>query len=670
MAEKVIVLRSDGGANEPHRYLIRYEQVLNPAQLEAVTHRNGPLLVVAGAGSGKTRTIIYRVARLIESGVPPGAILLLTFTRRAAQEMLRRAEELVGDRTRAVAGGTFHSFAHLVLRRHGELIGLGRNFTILDRADMEDVLNLLRSRMGLGTGERRFPKKGALAEVISMGRNKSRRLADEIALDFPHLHDHCEEILRLADSYEAYKRERALVDYDDLLYRLTELLENHEPVRRRLSDTYRYVMVDEYQDTNLVQARIVRLLAATHDNVMVVGDDAQSIYSFRGANFRNILDFPKEFSGARIVKLEENYRSLKGILDLANEVIAHAAERYTKTLFTRRPGVYHPLLVRAQDERMQSRFVAQRILELREEGVALDDIAVLFRSSFHSFDLELELQRRDVPFVKRGGFKFIETAHIKDVLAHLRVVANPADAVSWLRVLTLAPGIGQRRAARLLEPLMASPEPHRSLARESEVYQSSNPTVGAGLARMAALMEQLRTGKPAPASQVALVLDYYLPLMREAYPDDYLRRERDLEHFHAITGRYRSLESMLADMALEPPSDSIGNVLAVEPEEGHVTLSTIHSAKGLEWRAVFIIWVADGRFPGPQSIDPEDLEEERRLMYVAMTRARDELYLVHPIYVFDRALGYVMGQPSRFLDGIAPEVLATAALAEAEDTPA
>jgi DNA helicase-2/ATP-dependent DNA helicase PcrA len=671
VVDKIIVLREGprSDPNDERNFRIKYAEVLNPAQLEAVTHRDGPLLVVAGAGSGKTRTLIYRVARLIESGVPPGAILLLTFTRRASQEMLRRAEQLVGDRTRAVAGGTFHSFANNILRKWGEPLGLKPNFTILDRADMEDVINLLRSRMGFGSRERRFPKKGTLAEAISMARNKRRVLEEEIQLDFPHLIEHSGEILQLAQKYAAYKRERGLLDYDDLLDKLVELLQQYANVRKRLSDTYRYIMIDEYQHTNEVQAEIVRLLAMNHQNVMAVGDDAQSIYSFRGANFRNILDFPKSFPHARIVKLEENYRSIQGILDVSNEVISRAAEKYTKVLFTRRKGELRPMLVRAADEHMQSRFVAQRILELREEGVDLGEIAVLFRSSFHSFDLELELQRRDIPFIKRGGFKFIETAHVKDVLAHLRVVANPTDAVSWLRALTLVKGVGNRTAERLIEMLIAAPEPEKALIASSAVSiaRGEGPD---GFRRLAELLAAMRGESKRPAEQVAATIAYYMPLMREAYPDDYPKRERDLEHFQNITERYRSLQSMLSDMALEPPNDSLGGVLATDSEDELLTLSTIHSAKGLEWKIVFLIWAADGRFPGPQSMDPEDLEEERRLMYVATTRAKDELYLSYPIYMFDRAMGYTMGRVSRFLEDLAPAILPTAMLQESEDNPA
>ncbi len=668
MADKIIYLHEPRvEAQDEGNFRIRYAEVLNPAQLAAVTHREGPLLVVAGAGSGKTRTLIYRVARLIESGVPPGAILLLTFTRRAAQEMLRRAEQLVGDRAGQVAGGTFHSFANTVLRRYGAALGLRPNFTILDRSDMEDVINLVRARMGLASRERRFPKKSTLAEAISMARNKRRALEEEIAIDFPHLAEHLAEILELARNYEGYKRERGLLDYDDLLYRLAELLDHHEDLRRRLSDTYRHIMIDEYQDTNLIQAELVRLLAATHQNVMAVGDDAQSIYSFRGANFRNIMDFPAMFPGTRIVKLEENYRSLQGILDVANEVISRAGEKYTKVLFTERRGEVRPLLVRAQDEHMQSRFVAQRILELREEGVELSEIAVLFRSGFHSFDLELELQRRDIPFIKRGGFKFIETAHIKDVLAHLRVIANPSDAVSWLRVLLMVPKVGHRSAERAIETLVAADEPDKAVAAMAE-HPPARSGAEAGFRRLAAMLKELRAGGKRPAEQIALTLEYYLPLMREAYPDDYPKRERDLEHFQNITERYRSLESMLADMALEPPSDSLDGVLATDPEEGYVTLSTIHSAKGLEWRVVFLIWAADGRFPGPMSVGDEEIEEERRLMYVANTRARDELYLIYPIYMFDRSSGYAMGRVSRFLEDVPEKVLPKAMLAEPEES--
>jgi DNA helicase-2/ATP-dependent DNA helicase PcrA len=662
LGDKVLLLRKEAGAI--HGFRVDYPSLLNSAQLEAVMHDEGPALVVAGAGSGKTRTLVYRVARLIESGVAPQAILMLTFTRRAAQEMLSRVERLVGERSRAVTGGTFHSFANSVLRRHGRAINLPSNFAILDRGDMEDLINLVRGQMGLASKERRFPNKSTLAEVISMARNKSRSLEQELEADFPHLLDHGAEIARLAENYAQYKRARAMLDYDDLLYALAELLGSSAEVRQGISNHFRYIMVDEYQDTNPIQADLVSLLAATHQNVMAVGDDGQSIFSFRGADFRNIIEFPNRFPGTRIIKLEENYRSLQGILDLANEILARASHSYNKTLFTRRVGEFRPLLVRAQDERMQSRFVAQRILELREEGVELGEIAVLFRSSFHSFDLELELQRRDIPFVKRGGFKFVETAHVKDVVAHLRVVANPADSVSWLRTLTLIRGVGNRRAQLLVEALSRADEPEQALKAHAADALGRHPTASQALAKLAALTASLRRSLEPPANQLALVLDYYLPLMRESYPDDYPRRERDLEHFQQIAQRYRSLQAMLADMALEPPSDSIGGVLAADSENEHLTLSTIHSAKGLEWKVVFIIWAADGRLPPPQCVGVDQLEEERRLLYVASTRARDELYVVYPIFMFERGVGVTMGQVSRFLQDIDSQVLICASLQE------
>ena len=667
MADKVITLKNrpanDEGAAD-RAYRIRYAELLNAQQLDAVKHRDGPLLVIAGAGSGKTRTLIYRVARLIESGVPPPAILLLTFTRRAAQEMLRRVEHLVGERGAQVAGGTFHSFANQVLRRMGSPIGIKPNFTILDRGDMEDAINLIRGRLDHATKDRRFPKKGTIAEAISMARNKNRELTAELRLDFPQLLEHQEALVAIANQYNEYKRERGLLDYDDLLERLAELMTTDESSRRRLSEHYRYIMIDEYQDTNVIQAELVRLLAATHQNVMAVGDDAQSIYSFRGANFRNIMDFPAIFPGAKVIKLEENYRSIQGILDVANEVIARASEKYTKALFTQRTGDLRPILVRAADEHMQSRFVAQRILELREDGVPLGEIAVLFRSSFHSFDLELELQRRDIPFIKRGGFKFIETAHIKDVLAHLRVTTNPTDAISWMRTLMLIAGVGSRRAQQLSDAIVGAPIPEEAVMRSAAALGTRSQASMAGCAQLAKLLATIRTDTARPADQLATVIEYYLPIMREAYPDDYPKRERDLEHFQNLAERYRSLEAMLADMALEPPNDSIGDVLAVDPEEGYITLSTIHSAKGLEWRVVFLIWAADGRFPGPMSVQPEELEEERRLMYVASTRARDELYLTYPIYMMDRQLGHVLGRVSRFLEDLDHNVLPTAMLQE------
>jgi DNA helicase-2/ATP-dependent DNA helicase PcrA len=622
----------------------------------------GPVLVVAGAGSGKTRTLVFRVARLVESGVDPQSILLLTFTRKSAAEMLRRAAGLLDGRCEQVAGGTFHSFANIVLRRHGRTLGLESSFTILDRGDAEDVVGLLRARAGLDKKEKRFPRKQTIAEMFSMAVNKSRALRELIDSSYSHLAEHADDLAALEEAYRTYKADRQVVDYDDLLVKLHELLRDHEGLRTQLSRRYRYVMVDEYQDTNPLQAAIVRLLGAAHDNVMAVGDDAQSIYAFRGADFRNIMDFPNLFPGARIIALEENYRSTQPVLDVANAVISQARERYTKVLFTRQPDGAPPLLIAAENENYQSRFVCQRILELREEGVPLPEIAVLFRSSFHSFDLELELTRADLPFVKRGGFKFIETAHVKDALAHLRVIENPRDAVSWHRLLLLLDGIGPRTADEIASRLLLGDDVAAAL--ESITGKSYSTDLRA----LAGLFRRLGGGARRPDEQLGEVLRYYEPLLKRLHPDDYPKRSRDLEHFVSIAARYRSLQSLLTDMALEPPSDSVNDVLATDEEEGLLCLSTIHSAKGLEWHTVFIIWAVDGKFPSAYSMHgEEELEEERRLLYVAVTRAKQHLYLCYPINMYDRGSGMVLSKPSRFLDGIPRELLRPMQLVEQYD---
>jgi ATP-dependent DNA helicase UvrD/PcrA len=649
--------------NRPQRFLIDYQKELNPAQYEAAITHKGPLLVLAGAGSGKTRTLVYRVARMVEEGIDPVAILLLTFTRRAAEEMLQRAGALLGGRCDQVTGGTFHSFANTVLRRYASLLGFANSFTILDRSDSEDVINLIRARLGLDKKERRFPRKQTIVEIVSLAANRVCSIAEVLDDQFPHLFNELEELIRIDEYYRRYKYERSLLDYDDLLIKLRELLQSHSEVADRLSSAFRYIMVDEYQDTNRLQAEIIRLLARAHDNVMAVGDDAQSIYSFRGATVRNILEFPGLFPGTKIIKLEENYRSTQPILNLSNEIILQAKESYTKNLFTRREQGVRPVLVEAESEHYQSRFVAQKILELREQEVPLTDIAVLFRSSFHSFDLELELSRRGIPFVKRGGFKFIETTHVKDVLAHLRIIANPQDAVSWHRVILLLEGVGAKSAEKILAYALEGPNQAQRLAE-----YPTRGVIGGELKKLAELLQEVTAPGFKPADQVEKVVRYYLPILKRTHRDDLPKRQKDLEHFTVITERYRSLDRLLADMALEPPNNSVGDVLATErEEEGLLTLSTIHSAKGLEWHSVFIIWAVDGRFPSLYNKDEEELEEERRLMYVAATRAKENLFITYPINIFDRATGMVFSKPSRFLDGISRRILEPVMLMEEDD---
>ncbi|MBI3015537.1 MAG: ATP-dependent helicase [Candidatus Tectomicrobia bacterium] len=637
-------LRHDPGS-PPLSPTIDYGAALNESQMKAVETLEGPVLVVAGAGTGKTRTLVYRVARLVDRGIPPEQILLLTFTRRAAEEMLRRASALIDGRCDRVQGGTFHSVAYLILRKYGQLLGYPPAFTIMDRSDAEDVIQLLRGRLGLSDKEKRFPRKTTLADMLSKSVNRQEPLESTLNREYPHFFHYLDDLVRLQEEYTSFKREKALLDYDDLLVQLTELLSRHEDVRERLSQRYRYILVDEYQDTNKIQSAIIRLLAFHHDNVMVVGDDAQSIYSFRGANFRNIMDFPQHFPGTRIIPLEENYRSTPAILEFTNAVIEGAREKYTKHLFSRKPHGERPALVQTREEREQSRFVCQKVLELREEGVPLGDMAVLFRSSFHSFDLEIELGHRSIPFVKRGGLQFIETSHVKDTMAHLRVLLNPADSVSWHRILQLIEGIGPRHCLAITDRIQQTPEDPVSSLRSYPAPTRSR----AGLSRLCDLLSDLWRNSSPPSELLSLLLYYYEPILQEKF-DNFPKRARDLEHLVAMSQRYRTLEAFLADVALEPPTESVSGMTPEDQDDEKLILSTIHSAKGLEWHTVFILWAVDGKFPSPHSLHrEEDLEEERRLMYVASTRASRNLFILFPLHMYDHAFGHTLAQPSVFL---------------------
>ena len=476
-------------------------------------------------------------------------------------------------------------------------------------------------------------------------------LEDVLLTEYSHFGEYLGELTKLQKAYESTKRQRQLVDYDDLLTRLRDLLAVDETARQTISAIYRYMLVDEYQDTNRLQADVVRKLAATHENVMVVGDDSQSIYSFRGATFRNIMEFPALFPGTRMFKLEENYRSTQSILALANDILKGATEKYSKTLFTQKGQGERPALVQTVGENSQSRFIAQKILELREEGVPLDEMAVLFRSSFHAFDLEIELTKRDVPFVKRGGFKFLETAHVKDLLAHLRIVHNPLDTVSWNRSLLLVDGVGQKRSRDLMTQLVISEAPY-------EVLRQGGGRAALGLRNLAAALESVGNVEDgSPADQVNRLLEYYYPILKEQY-DDYPKRIRDLEHLMVMAERYGALEEFLADLTLEPPNESVTAIETPDRDDERLVLSTIHSAKGLEWRCVFVIWLVDGRFPSSYSfLTEEELEEERRLLYVAVTRAKQFLYLTFPVQVYDKVTGSVLSKPSRFLDDVSASLV-------------
>jgi len=639
--------------NPDRAFRIPYTEALNTVQLEAVEYKEGPLLVIAGAGSGKTRTITYRVARLVEEGVPPESILLLTFTRKASQEMLARAAELLDDRCARVAGGTFHSFANMVLRRHARRFGYTAGFSILDRTDSESLMGIIRKEMGSSTRTRSFPKKQTLANIFSRAINKGQAIEDIVYDDYPHFISCLDDMLALATTYHQRKIEHQFLDYDDLLIYLQRLLVQHPDIRDRLSETYRYVMVDEYQDTNHIQADIVYRLGEDHRNVMVVGDDSQSIYAFRGANFENIFRFPEMFSETKIIRLEENYRSIQPVLTLTNCLIEQAQQKFSKTLFTRKTGGDLPVLVAAGDENTQSRYIVEKILEFREQQVPLEQIAILFRAGFHSFDLEIELGRENIPFVKYGGFKFVESAHIKDVLAHLKVIANPTDRVSWYRILLLIDKIGPKTAQIVYNAIQNEGAGYSGFL--SIRPKSRNPE---GIENLKSLFSTLENEDMSPAHIGEAILAYYFPLLRDRY-DDYPKRAKDLEQLLSIMERYGDIGEFLADMALEPPTAVMENTLSTQPPtQDHLVLSTVHSAKGLEWQVVFVIWALDGRFPSIHALRNEsELEEELRLMYVAATRAKESLHFTYPIQGYDRSADMFLTRPSRFLEYLPMDVL-------------
>jgi len=625
---------------------IDYKNELNPSQFEAVSSIDGAYLVIAGAGTGKTRTLVYRVARLVEIGIDPKSILLLTFTRKASREMMNRAAILLDNRCSKINGGTFHSFANLTLRKYSKLVGLDSGFTILAQGDSEDVINLIRSQLDLIKLKKRFPNKQTINKILSLSVNTGRKIEDIFAEEYPHFSDSTEKIIEIGNIYKSYKRRSQLLDYDDLLIYLRDFL-NDKAKSQILTRSIQYVMIDEFQDTNKLQADIVLGLAQHNNNIMVVGDDSQSIYSFRGANFKNIMNFPQLFKDVKIIMLEENYRSTQEVLDFGNHIIDTAIEKYPKELFSRKTGGELPAIISATTENMQSRFIVDRILELREENVLLNDIAVLFRSSFSSFDLEIELNKANIPYQKFGGMKFIETAHVKDVLAFLRIAENPKDVVSWYRVLLLHEGIGPKKAQEILSKISSN-----EWNVNSHPENILNKSVKENIFNLFLCLHRLHTSRQLPTELSEIVLDYYMPLFKSKY-DDHNKRKKDLDIFVNIAENYKNLTTLLTDMALEPPTESVADISEEERDNEYLTLSTIHSAKGLEWHTVFIIHAVEGFFPSSMAYDKIDsLEEERRLMYVAATRAKQNLYITYPMNIFDRHNGVTLSKPSRFIADI------------------
>lgn len=635
-----------------------YLDKLNPEQRQAVEHADGPLLVIAGAGSGKTNTLAHRVAHLVVNGADPRRILLMTFSRRAAAEMARRVEriagQVLGTSTGAVSealtwAGTFHGIGARLLREFAPQIGLDPAFTIHDREDSADLINLIRHERGLSEARTRFPAKSTCLAIYSRTVNAQGDLEEVVRQHFPWVASWTEALRELFAAYVEAKQAQNVLDYDDLLLYWAAMMQA-EPIARELSSRFDHVLVDEYQDTNRLQSSILLALKPDGAGLTVVGDDAQSIYSFRAATVRNILDFPTSFAPpARLVTLARNYRSTQPILSAANAVIAEARERFTKDLWTERLSTDKPRLVTVRDEADQARYVVEAVLAGREEGMALKQQAVLFRSSSHSGALEIELTRRNIPFVKFGGLKFLDAAHVKDMLALLRWVENPRDRVAGFRLLNLLPGIGPGTAAKVLDAMASAPRPLAELAEMAAPPRAAEAWPG-----LLDTMAQLGVGGVGWPGELERAQAFYEPLMETVY-DDAEARKADLAQLLAIAAGYPSRERFLTELTLDPPdatSDQSGVPLL---DEDYLILSTIHSAKGQEWKSVHVLNVTDGGIPSDLGTgSTHELEEERRLLYVAMTRARDQLHLIVPQRFFvpqqtrngDR---HVYAQRSRFI---------------------
>jgi ATP-dependent DNA helicase UvrD/PcrA len=657
---------------------VDYAAELNEQQLAAVTTPPGPILVIAGAGSGKTRTLTYRVAYLLENGIDPRNILLLTFTNKAAREMLGRVANLLPVDASGLWGGTFHSVGNRILRRHGSSLGYSSGFTIMDREDQKDLIDTVVAGAGIDPKEIRFPKGDVLAEIFSFVVNTEKPLEELLAEKFPYFLPLLDKIQDVHERYEKKKKGTNSMDFDDLLQKTLSMFQQHEGIAEFYRRQFQFVLVDEYQDTNKIQADLVDLVARDHRNVMVVGDDAQSIYSWRGANFQNILEFPKRYPDAQVFKIEMNYRSVPEILDVANAAIAANVQQFRKHLSaTRESKALRPALVALNDSAEQAQFVAQRILELRDEGVDLNDIAVLYRAHYHALELQLELSRRGIPYQITSGIRFFEQAHIKDVTSFIRFVANPRDEVAFNRMVKLLPGIGNRTAENLWRQWdtgVVAAGVDRGVEKESGAARVSAPGYRFG-ERFRAMNVPAKSKKM--WTQLAHTLDEIAPggepnppaemitSIVEAIYDDYakvnftnyeLRRE-DLDQLAVFARQFKDVHEFLSQLALISNVDAEAASVQASDKEA-VNLSTVHQAKGLEFHTVFVIWLTDGMFPSSRSLDTRDaLEEERRLFYVAVTRARDELYLTYPQMRLSGGYGDVFQRPSRFLQEIPNELL-------------
>jgi len=630
---------------------IDYEKVLNESQLRAVFSTDGSYLLIAGAGSGKTRTLTYRTARLIELGYNPTSIVLLTFTRKAAKEMLDRASALLDERCSKILGGTFHSFSYLLLRQYGNIINLDKNFTILDQQDSIDILGMIRNE--IISKNSRFPQKDTLQKIYSYTLNTGTSIEDYLLKEYPHFYHLTNEIEKLFIAYQNYKIENNVLDYDDLLKYTVLLLNSNDKIADNFLKSLSFIMIDEYQDTNHLQALITKALAKFNNNVMAVGDDSQSIYSFRGANFKNIMEFPQLFPKVQIIKLQENYRSPQEILDFSNEIIRNLKYKYPKVLHSNKKGKEKPAIIPTKNEQEQSEFIVNRILDLLDEGVNLNEIAVLIRSAYFSYDLELELQKKKIPFQKIGGIKFVEAAHIKDVLAFLKTSVNIKDVLSFSRILKLLNGIGHKKANQIISVLNF--DLLKNFDKNFPISKLNKLTNEEELFQLLTLLKNLAFDEESLAEKIQKVIIFYTPYFQSKF-DDYNKREKDFNSLLTIASRYDDLQSFLSDLALDPPNSSILDFEDEQKEKNFLTISTIHSAKGLEWEVVFIMNVVEGYFPSYYSLkNEEQLEEERRLFYVAVTRAKERLYITYPMFINSNEMGSSFARPSTFLKEINPK---------------
>ncbi len=630
-------------------YKIDYRKDLNQTQLEAVTTIYGPVLVIAGAGSGKTRVIVHRVAFMLENGIDPGEILLLTFTRKAMSEMIGRVQGLLNDaKAQKVLGGTFHSFANYILRKNANYLGIPPNFTIIDSEDSADTIDLIKSELKIEKKEKAFPKKNRLQEIISSARNRNLTIRNVIQNEFSGLLEFIDQIELINKGYEKYKKICRIFDYDDLMEVLRDSLRDNLSFRRKLNNEFRYIMVDEYQDTNVVQKEIVEYLSEGSENILVVGDDAQSIYSFRGANYENILRFPQKYPSCRIIKIEQNYRSNQKILDFTNEIIGNARIGYKKQLFSKILYDNLPVIRKFYDQQLEAEFIVDNIIEYREKGIALNQIAILVRAFWHARFIEIELNRRSIPYIAVGGLAFNERKHVKDIISYLRILQNPYDAVAWHRILKFIPGVGLQTARKIIDKIISE----NGLMKDS----FGNTKFAEGLARLTHMINKAGDTKISLARKIEIIREYYAPILQAA-ESDYQVRLLDINVLLELSSRYDTLDKFLTDFALDPPSKKFGNKttpLIDESEDKPLTISTIHSAKGLEWFSVIIPHALDGLIPSVRALSNiEELEEERRLFYVACSRAKQDLIITMPSFVstYNAFLSY----PSRFLVEISKE---------------